>query len=959
MATAQLGAAVRHFERLYNEGTDSGLDDAQLLERFVTRHDVIAFESIIARHGPMVRSVCLGVLGNANDAEDAFQAAFLVLVRRAATIRGAHSLGGWLHKVAYRVAVQARVEVARRRSLERKVAKMERAETDAEEMSEELRAALHDEVARLPDRYRLPVVLCYLEGRTHAHAAHDLRCGEATLRRTLAAARDRLRRRLSRRGLAPAAPVLGVLLAREASGAVPEAWNSAALRAAMSVGTQRTIVAGAVSATASAVAREVIRTMGFSKVKLVASTFLGAIVLGAAATAVLVPRHSPTNHSSSEAPAPEQAAQADAARPARAVLNAGDDDQSIVRGRVLDPDGKPVAGAKLYLSARAGHTLKEPPYPVRATSGDDGRFAFTFSWSEERQKSEAVDPWLHSLSNPILWNRDADAIYQVLAVGKGYGCAWVTVGAPSEELTLRLVPDEPVKGQLLDSDGQPVAGAKLTVTGVCPADKGNAGRTFAILVHAGFDSGGSRRGWVGPLGEQTMLTTRADGTFALSGVGRGRGVALRLEGRSLMTEPVLTQGVSFVHRAGISRPVHGMVRERATGKPLPGVMVGLVPNYQKRYNPMSSRYTYAITDKDGRYEVPNVPKTSYDGLMSAIPARGQLYLQNTVKFQHTPGFEPMTIDIELTKGVTVVGKVTDKETGRPVANAMVEYFTVYPNPYVVKSIKGTDPHSVAITGPDGSYALAALPGKGMIGVVARTKSDVYAPAYVTLEERKAFLKTPTAFRTYDLLWANGSGGGLGADGLPNDHHAVVLIEPSEKDTELVRDITLESAQQRQGRVVGADGQALAGVVVEGLSSDGSRRETLQRAEFTVRGINLKAPRTLIFQHKDKQLGLYVKDLRDVKVEPLTIQLQPFGSMSGRLVDQDGQPVADKRVELEYRDAGGWKEVATDKDGRFRVDGMIPGRHYVIIRPDGGRSPLVFVETEPGKNKDLGTLNIGK
>src|SRR6516164_1563072 len=101
MATALLGAAVRHFEHLYNDGTDGGLDDAQLLERFVTRHDMIAFESIVARHGPMVRAVCLGVLANANDAEDAFQATFLVLVRRAATIRGAHSLGGWLHKVAH------------------------------------------------------------------------------------------------------------------------------------------------------------------------------------------------------------------------------------------------------------------------------------------------------------------------------------------------------------------------------------------------------------------------------------------------------------------------------------------------------------------------------------------------------------------------------------------------------------------------------------------------------------------------------------------------------------------------------------------------------------------------------------------------------------------------------------------------------------------------------------------
>ena len=121
MAIETLGAALRQLNRLFADGVVTGLSDAQLLERFLSHGDAGAFEALLGRHGPMVLSVCRGILRDLHDAEDAFQATFLVLVKTGGKIRGGDALGGWLHRVAHRVANQANVSAARRRRLERQV----------------------------------------------------------------------------------------------------------------------------------------------------------------------------------------------------------------------------------------------------------------------------------------------------------------------------------------------------------------------------------------------------------------------------------------------------------------------------------------------------------------------------------------------------------------------------------------------------------------------------------------------------------------------------------------------------------------------------------------------------------------------------------------------------------------------------------------------------------------------
>ncbi len=178
------------------------MTDRELLDLFLSGNDQAAFRALIERHGPMVLGVCRSVLHEPHDAEDAFQNTFIILVRSASTIRDRDYLGPWLHRVALRVALRARSEAGRRRARERRVphSKAKPVRDDYEPFP---RLVLHEELNRLPEKYRLPLVLCYMEGKTNEEAALLLQCPVGTVKGRLWRARGQLRDRLSRRGLSP------------------------------------------------------------------------------------------------------------------------------------------------------------------------------------------------------------------------------------------------------------------------------------------------------------------------------------------------------------------------------------------------------------------------------------------------------------------------------------------------------------------------------------------------------------------------------------------------------------------------------------------------------------------------------------------------------------------------------------------------------------------------------------
>ncbi len=275
------------FRRIFGGESVVGMDEAELLRRFATRRDPSALEAIVVRHGPMVLGVCRRILLNRHSSEDAFQATFLVLARRAGTIRDPDRLGPWLHGVAHRVALRLRAERARLQARERTGTEEPAMATDQAESDfdrAELRATLDEEIRRLPSKFRDPIILCYLDGLTHDEAAVHLQCPVGTVRSRLATGRDRLRDRLTRRGVTVASGVFAsVLTAEFASAAVSPVLLVSTVRAstAFASSMKAATTAGLVSASVAALAEGVTTTMIVSKLKIIGALALtGILTLG-------------------------------------------------------------------------------------------------------------------------------------------------------------------------------------------------------------------------------------------------------------------------------------------------------------------------------------------------------------------------------------------------------------------------------------------------------------------------------------------------------------------------------------------------------------------------------------------------------------------------------------------------------------------------------------------------------
>jgi RNA polymerase sigma factor (sigma-70 family) len=265
-----------------------GMSDAHLLRRFVEQRDEASFEALVQRHGPMVLGVCRRQLSDPHAVDDAFQATFLVLVRKAATISQPDLLGNWLYGVAYRVSVKARANAARRSAHERQAASMSRPEPAPDVDNRELRLILDEELSRLPEKYRAPLVLCYLEGKTNEEAAKQIGCPLGSMSWRLSRGRDLLHRRLLARHLAfPAAIFLPLLTEAAASAAVPLALLDSTVRTGMVASGAQAL--GTIPGTVATLAEETLQTMGVAKAaKLVAivTAVIGLIFFTSGTTAM-------------------------------------------------------------------------------------------------------------------------------------------------------------------------------------------------------------------------------------------------------------------------------------------------------------------------------------------------------------------------------------------------------------------------------------------------------------------------------------------------------------------------------------------------------------------------------------------------------------------------------------------------------------------------------------------------
>jgi RNA polymerase sigma factor (sigma-70 family) len=584
--------------------------DRRLLERFAAGREEAAFEALVRRHGAMVLGVCRRVLGPGPDADDAFQTAFLTLVTKGGTAGRTGSVAGWLYRVAYRAALKARASAAARRRREGRAGARPPADPLAEITGRELLAALDEELHKLADGVRAPLVLCYLEGKTREEAARQLGWSLGTLKRRLDQGRQRLRRRLERRGLA----LPGLLLAAGVAIPVPRALATAAARLALR---------GAAAAG--------------PRLRLAAAVLVLA-GLAAAGSAVLAPQRPAAADDSPPAPA----------RPAPAA--APGEQEMVIRGRVAGADGKPVAAS---VAVAAG------PYTDHGVYGPFGKPDLLGQVRADGQgRFRLVVPQTSSLRHYLV---------KALAAAPGHGLGEVLLdpNLPDQEVSIHLPAEQRIEGHLIGLQGEPVAGAQVRVHHVW-----GAGRAFLVAwfseplegwsgwpAPVRTDAGGRFR--IGGLAPGLTVTLRvADGRHAV----QDRAVDTREDGRPAELTWPLPPALLL----------EGTVRAADTRAPLPHARVEVESLVKDTSGVLRQGATLeARADERGRYRIN--PADGAEFHITASPPPGQPYLRVTEEVTRPRGVTRQTFDLLLPRGVLIRGRVREARSGEPVAGAAVHY----------------------------------------------------------------------------------------------------------------------------------------------------------------------------------------------------------------------------------------------------------------------------------------------
>jgi RNA polymerase sigma factor (sigma-70 family) len=943
MSDAPLGAVLRHLRGLAALHRFRDRPDGDLLHAFVAEHDHDAFTAVVRRHGPMVLGVCRRVLGHLHDAEDAFQATFLLLARKAGSIRKQASLASWLHGVAQRMANNAHRSATRRRRHEAKAPAAQPTSPERGAAWREVQALLDEEIQRLPQRYRTPFILCILEGHSDAEVARQLGVKEGTVRSWLSRAREMLRNRLAKRGVELPLVLAAVGVSSAPAAVVPGSLVAATVEAAALYATQ------GVTATASvaALVKGVNQAMLLAKLKattflVLAVAFAGAGLGGVAYQTVGAPD---TGKPTKPSPIVQRKSQV-----TPAVKKSEDPDLIEIRGRVVDPEGKPVAGAAVHVVPYSWDGRENVLPLAHLRSGSDGHFQASY------RKSQVNPP----VMNATPWNA-----VQTVAVAPGYGPAW-TFGAgeqPGQETTLRLARDDmPLRGRVLDLQGKPVPGVQVRVTLLWAPSGEDLTAWLDTFKREESDQQRYRylrRFLEGSATGLQPVTTGADGRFVIHGLGRERLVEMVLEGPAIAKTKVtaMTRTAEFP-RAGSNtyhgavfdvvarptQPIEGVVRDADSGEPLAGVSV---ESYQSAGSGMVEQgFVRTKTDAQGRYRLLGMPKGNGNMIMF-VPTADQPYFMQVAGVSDEPGLAPITVDRKLKRGIWIRGRVTDQVTGKPVF-AEVKYFAFLSNEFASKYPNFT-PNSSMLdiqmhyrTRPDGSYQLVGLPGRGLVCSKAFRGNYVLgrgAESIAGMDAHGYFGTYMNVLPAGRLWW-----------------HVLAEINPPANTKGVEKHLTLDPGRTLEVRFVGPDGQPLTGVE--------PRHESPVRSDrFLLFALDPAHPRLELFSHKEKNLAKAVW-VRGDEAGGLTVKLEPYATVTGRVVNQEGRPVSGAQMEASIKPINigdfplRFPPVATEQTGRFRYAALVAGARYAIHGQATGYRVFSLdkeVDIEPAKVVDVGEM----
>ncbi len=711
MGNRQARAVVEHLCQLIDTQRVKGLSDAQLLQRFVTARDETAFAALMQRHGRTVLGVCQHVLRHAQDAEDAFQATFLVLARKAGSIRNHHSVGSWLYGVAYRIAMRAKKNAAKRLEREQQAATPAETAPPGEAAWRELQRLLDDELSRLPDRYRAPFLLCCLEGKTKAEAARELGWKEGTVSSRLATARKLLQTRLARRGVSLSAVLGGTALSGSGSAgaAVPALLMIGTGQAAVAFAAGGLVAAGLVSPRAVALAEGVLRV---SRWKIAGALLLLATLAGGAAgMALSLPRPDDPPEQRQRVSRPGAKPRPRPAPRKAAAVPDPEREGGALTGQVLDPAGRPLAGADVTLVA----TFSPVQAGVRESAARERRQVLGSVRADAQGRFRLNLP------------RKALAKYggiSLLTAGGGVGPAWkpITRGG-AQELKLQTEAGQELHGRLVDARGTTAAGVAVQVVGFTKRNKDKqAPQVNSIHFAAPPDSLSS---WPAP------TKTDGEGNFVLRGLAPDCEVYLRVDDPRFGPQWLITStgptasADSRTFTLTPARTLEGTITDQDTGQPLAGAYLFISTLWQ-RSGQLKSQVD-AQTDGRGRFRVNVFPGDRLS--VFTYPADGAPYAVVWSVFPWPKGEPRRALNVALPRGVLVEGTVTDGSAARPVAGAAVDYQARFTNPALRRKVAGEQvafwKHG-ARTGPDGAFRVVVLAGPGHLLVKGPTADYLHA-----------------------------------------------------------------------------------------------------------------------------------------------------------------------------------------------------------------------------------------
>ncbi|HEX4072499.1 MAG TPA: hypothetical protein VHX68_15065, partial [Planctomycetaceae bacterium] len=675
------------------------------------------------------------------------------------------------------------------------------------------------------------------------------------------------------------------------------------------------------------------------------------------------------DETASSRPAAERAK---AQKPGPGALNESQSEPVTVRGQVFTPDGRPAAGVEVFACYHRYVTAVPTMLRLAATRTDAiGRYEISF----HKPHNAADVVWF---GNPVIWQ----SMTCIFARQPGYGpdaARWNEVDT-TKPVNLKLVPDVPIQGRLVDLEGSPVPGATVELQSISGRSNDEL-RRFLKTVREGLYAAGVLTKTIPP-DDRAPVTTDADGRFRIANVGKDRVVGLVFHGETIaysavtvvtkdiqpmeqrvdpdmeLTERRRVVGPTFTFSAPPTRVIAGVVRDARDRKPLAGVRItsdtfpGTILS--------GVRTLSTKTDDAGRFRLVGMPKGS--GAAIAVFPDGQPYFPRRLKVPDKVGGEPISLDIDLHRGIWITGRVTDKRDGSPQA-ARIAYYPLRTNTYAAQLSEFVDRelpdgpgNDVQRTsGEDGTYRILGVPGPALISAWC-TGGDYRMG--VGFDD----LKTVKPDRNGNLMEAVFSNGSPAPSRKwPNVVKEVTF--PAEPKPAAC-DLTLDPGESVTISVVDASGKAVRDYDVTGRSPTQRFTPPLQESQFRVVGLAHGEKRIVLIHHAGRHIGKALTiDFGKQTPRSMTVRLEPCATIVGRSVDRDGVPVGGARLEPFVWPVGDYASqlpgTTAGADGRFRHAGVLPGADYQVnLRlgwaPTTARERL---SVKPGETIDLGDVNV--